>query len=199
VFANNIVAVNEQDLQNLCNLYYSNSQLFYSKLNSGEFSLDDCSFISFISSKKTEEEEMIPSKRDLKTFGMTIVITVKAYVAQHPEFPTYQSLREYVNHLLDDVVSDGSFDNNLLVLAEREGFDKSTISMLQYAKTYKVEYSQVIVSEENSTTEHTSKPLQIGVAIGAFFFFLLVLTIGYYFFAKTKDQTSNVQDSGNQV
>ena len=128
--------------------------------------LDECSFISF--------ETTSFDRRSMSVYGMTLVISFKADIAQHPEFPTNQGLKDYVENLLINVVEDGSFDEQLISLAKDEGLSDSII-MLEGVKTERVEYTPVLVSGEESTKSSKSDtPLQVGVAICSFFFFVLV-------------------------
>ena len=180
----NIVTSSPSDIENLCNLYYSNAALFFSKLNAGEITQDDCYFINFETTATASFD-----RRKMSVYGMTLVISFKAGIAQHSEFSTTQGLKDYVENLLINVVEDGSFDDHLISLAKDEGLSIDTIIMLEDVKTERVEYTPVLVSVEESTKNESSKndtPLQVGVAIGSFFFFVLVLSLFYYFFVVSK-------------
>ena len=135
---------------------------------------------------------------------MTVVISFKADIVDHPEFPTTQALKDYVENLLIIVVEDGSFDEQLISLAKDEGLSPTLVSMLMDAKTERVEYTPVLVSGEESTkneSSKTNKSTQIGVAIGSFTFFVLVLSFVYYLYMKSKGriEKANIQANKNVV
>ena len=142
---------------------------------------DDFYFINF--------ETTSFDRRSMSVYGMTLVISFKADIAQHPEFPTNQGLQDYVGNFLIDVVDDGSFVEQLISLAKDEGLSLTVASMLRYVKTERAEYTPVLVSGEESTkneTSKTNKSTQIGVAIGSFFSFVLVLSFVYNLFMISK-------------
>jgi hypothetical protein len=120
---------------------------------------------------------------------MTLVISFKADKLDHPEFSTDKALKDYIGNLLIKVVEDGSFDEQLISLAKDEGLSDSII-MLEGVKTERVEYTPVLVSGEESTKSSSSDtPLHVGVAIGSFFFFVLILSFVYYLFLISKTAT----------
>ena len=120
---------------------------------------------------------------------MTIVIKFNVSVQNYPEFPTITALKTYVKDLLF-YVNDGSFDEQLIVLAEKEGLSYSTIFMLKSCNVLKVDFSPFVVSNDDTDTSSNTavtESAKIGIAIGSFFFSVISFYCIYFLFIMKRD------------